>query len=251
MIKKLGISLNGTPGIGDKVQYSSVPENYYYTYGKKIIDVDKAWIYDHNPFVDRESIPDEIYYPWFIENPILEQKAKNNSLKYGLLGMALRKAAVLDLNITIRHPRLYAYEDSETESKKVVVHTNGVSEGGVLNDSVIDQIQKNYKNYKIYQIGGKSDRNTPFIDMRGLGMWETAQFISSAEIYIGVNSGMMSIANSYPKVRKKIILLQYDQEKLKYFYPSAPNYTDWIDFNNELYNAYDVDIGVTMSYKKI
>lgn len=251
-MKKLGISFSICPGIGDKLQFSSIPENYYYTHGKKIIDVDKSWVYDHNPFVDRESSPDEVYNPWTSQNSNLNNKINNKSLNYALLGPAIRAAAALDLNITLRHNRLYLYENNEIECKKVVVHTNGKSEGGIINDTIIEQIQNNYKNYKIYQIGGASDRDTPFIDMKGLDIWKTAEFLSSAEIFIGVNSSMMHLANCYPKVRKKIILLQYNQEQLKYFYPSAyDNYTHWIDYNNELYNSYDHDIGVTMSYKKI
>jgi len=251
-MKRLGISFNNTPGIGDKLQFSSVPENYYHTYGQKIIDVDRSWVYDHNPFVDRDSKADEIYNPWTSQNSNIDNKINNNSLNYGLLGLSLRAAAALDLDVVLRHNRLYIYESNEIECKKIVIHTDGKTEGGTINDSIIEQIQKNYQNYKIYQIGGTSDRDTPFIDMRGLDIWKTAEFLSSAEIFIGVNSSMMHLANCYPKIRKKIIILQYNKEELKYFYPSAyGNYTHWIDYNNELYNAYEHDVGATMSYKKI
>lgn len=251
-MKKIGISFNSALGIGDKLQFTSIPENFYFTHGYKIIDVDKSWVYDYNPYVDRESKADEIYNPWASQNINIENKIRNNELKYELLGLSLRAAAALDLNIRLRHNRLYIYEDQPIESKKVVIHTNGRSEGGQINDEIIDQIYENYNGYQIYQIGGKDDRNTPFIDMRGLDVWKTAEFIASAEIFIGVNSSMMHLANCYTKVRKKIIILQYNQEDLKYFYPSAYHkYTHWIDYNNELYNQYDYDIGATMSYKKI
>jgi hypothetical protein len=251
-MEKIGIKTNDAFGIGDKLQFSSIPENFFYTYGYKIIDIDKCWIYDYNPYVDRTSCPEKIYNPWLSQNSNLEHKIRNNTLKYPLLGLSLRAAAALDLNLKLRHNRLYIYEDEETDYKKVVVHTNGKIEGGEINDLIIDQIRNNYKNYSIYQIGGKDDKKTPFIDMRGLNIWETAKFISSAAIFIGVNSSMMHLANCYPKVRKKIILLQYNQNDLKYFYPSAyGNYTHWIDYNNELYNQYDIDIGATMSFIKI
>lgn len=251
-MKKIGIKTNDAYGIGDKLQFSSIPENFFYTYGYKIIDIDKCWVYDHNPYVDRNSSPTEIYNPWYSQNLVLDEKIKNKSLKYSLLGLSLRSAAALDLNIRLRHNRLYIYEDEEIDCKKVVVHTNGKTEGGEINDIIINQIQKNYKNYKIYQVGGLEDRKTPFINMLGLNIWDTIKFISSAAIFIGVNSSMMHIANCYPKIRKKIILLQYNQNDLKYFYPSNyEKYTHWIDYNNELYNQYDIDIGATMSYLKI
>lgn len=250
--KKIGITFNNAPGIGDKLQFSSIPENFFYTYNYKIIDIDKSWIYDHNPYVDRESTAEVIYNPWISQNSNLDYQIKNNTLKYSLLGLSLRAASALNLDIKLRHNRLYLYEDEVTDFKKVVIHTNGKMEGGEINDSVIEQIQHNYKNYDLYQIGGKNDRLTPFIDMRGLNIWDTAKFISSAAIFIGVNSSMMHLANCYNKIRKKIIISQYNKEELKHFYPSAyGNYTHWIDYNNELYNVFDIDIGATMTYKKI
>ena len=46
--------------IGDWVYASSLPENYFKLTNHKIIDVDKSWVFDHNPYVDRESEPNKV-----------------------------------------------------------------------------------------------------------------------------------------------------------------------------------------------
>jgi hypothetical protein len=50
----IGISVNPKIGIGDGIQFSSVPENYFIATGKKLYDVSKPWFFDHNPYVTRE-----------------------------------------------------------------------------------------------------------------------------------------------------------------------------------------------------
>src|SRR5690349_10697640 len=50
----LGISIKKTIGLGDALQFSSVPENYYQETGQKLFDVSEPWFFDHNPYVVRE-----------------------------------------------------------------------------------------------------------------------------------------------------------------------------------------------------
>jgi hypothetical protein len=161
--------------------------------------------------------------------------------------------------VRLRHPRLYRFEELQGEKLGIVtVHTTGKSEGGEMPDHVIDQIAQNYKSYSIYQVGGPSDKDTPFIDRRGFGMWESAQLIASSQIFIGVNSGMMNIAQCYPRVNRKLILIENDILKTEDFdifkpltYYKKEVFSHWVDYNWQYYNIHDHDIGITYSYKKL
>lgn len=248
---KIGIIVGG-PGIGDKIQFSSLPENYFLNTGKKLYDLENCWVYDHNPFVIRgDRNVDEIVHLWGHQNSVNEREARGE-IKHSMFGISARVCEGFNLDCHVRHPRLYQHEDMKTVSKRIVVHTDGRSEGGIIPDHVIASIEHNYKGYEIYQIGGKNDRPTSFRDAKGLGLWDTAGLIASSEMFIGVNSSMMNMANCYPKVRKKIVVLQYGPEQLREFYPTNhPKFTAWIDFNAEYYNQYERDYGVTMSHKKI
>ena len=248
---KLGIVINA-PGVGDLLQFSALPENFFVHNKEKLVDEKKLWIFDYNPYVLRDVPTDKTIDLWHYQQTRVNDRQAKGEIHHEMMGIVARTCAAFDVQCTLRHTRLYRFEDSKTVSRKVVVHTNGKSEGGVISDKVINKIYQNYYDYDIYQIGGKSDKPTPFKNLKGLGMWETAEQIASAEIFIGVNSSMMHIANAYPKVRKKILVTQYDYETLKKYRPTqCPPFTPWIDYNCELYNEYDIDIGATMSYNKI
>ena len=65
-----GVS-NGT--IGDWVYASSLPENFYKITGQKIIDLNKTWVFDYNPYVDREFKPNKVT----ILNPLVLLHKRN------------------------------------------------------------------------------------------------------------------------------------------------------------------------------
>ena len=162
--------------------------------------------------------------------------------------------------IHLRHPRLYRHEELQGSTcATITVHTTGKSEGGVMPDHVIEQIQKNYKNYIIYQVGGKDDKSTPFIDKRGLSLWETAELIAKCQIFIGVNSGMMNIAQCYPRVNRKVLLIEnatLSTEDIMFGYRPLSKYrpdaaAHWVDFNWQYFNVHNRDMGITMTYEKI
>lgn len=44
--------------------YTSLPENYFRNTGQKLIDVERSWAYEHNPFVLRDEDPDEVIDLW-------------------------------------------------------------------------------------------------------------------------------------------------------------------------------------------
>ncbi len=49
--------------IGDCLMWSSLPENYFKSFGDKLVDIDSKWIYDFNPFVLRNK-PNDITEKW-------------------------------------------------------------------------------------------------------------------------------------------------------------------------------------------
>lgn len=232
--------INDGPGIGDKIQFCGLPENYFLNFGKKLVDLSNSWVFDHNPYVLR-GVPYEqlsgITNLWLVQFPAEDYLScgERQSIKFGFQKTFLR------------HPRLYKYEDVEINPKTVVVHTNGRSEGGVMPDKMIEQIAKNYKGYRIIQIGGNSDRQTPFERLTGLGMWESAEIIASSQIFIGVNSSMMNIANCYPRVHRKVFINRVDT---KDYYPIS-KYSSWIDYNWTYITDSEYDEGIAYSYKKI
>ena len=60
----LGVTLSGASRMGDKLQFASFPENYYKNTGEKVIDLDCAWVFDHNPFVVRGEAPTSVVNLW-------------------------------------------------------------------------------------------------------------------------------------------------------------------------------------------
>lgn len=47
--------------VGDEIQMASVPEAIYKWYGKKVVDINKSWVFDYNPYVlRRENRADDI-----------------------------------------------------------------------------------------------------------------------------------------------------------------------------------------------
>ncbi len=232
---------NDGPGIGDKLQFGAVPENYFRNFGKKVADLSNCWVFDHNPYVTRdfkrEEISDVINL-WYVQFDAEDHLSpgERQTKKFGWPKSFLR------------HPRLYKYEDIEINPRTVVVHTNGKSEGGVMPDQMIDQIAKNYKGWKIFQIGGNNDRPTPFESARGLGLWESAELIASSQVFIGVNSSMMNIANCYPRVHRKVFINRQDTAE---YYPVSGRMSSWIDYNWTYITASEDDEGIAYSYRKI
>ena len=246
--KDLKIGLTGfNNGIGDQIMVSSFPENFYRNYNKKLIDIDNLWIFDHNPYIDRNITPDLI---------INHLNTQIGIIKSGQIKDFKSDAEEICNNFHLpkcylRSPRLYKYEDSKTQKDLVVIHTTGKTVGH-LPDRIIEQIVNNYSEYTIIQIGLSTDKETPFEKFLDKTKWETAELISKAAIYIGVNSGFYHVANCYPKVRKKIILHELTEEILSDFEPkkTSKNF-EWYDYNLEYFNIFNYDIGATNTFKKI
>jgi len=244
--KKYGIR-DYDSGIGDAVIKSSFPENFFMNYNQKLIDIERKWIFDYNPYVERDKDPDIVL-------PFLERQREiiNKNERKSHLSHAEEYCFNFDLpKCFLRRPRLYKYEDLETDKNQVVVHTFGKTVGP-MKEYIRKQITKNYQNYKLIQIGMPYD---PIIegaeDARGLSVWDSIKIIASSSIFIGVNSGFHHISKAYPKVRSKLIL-EVPQDRLLNFRPmDLKNNFEWFEFGVEYYNDTEYDIGITDAYLKI
>jgi hypothetical protein len=229
------------PGIGDALQFGGIFENYFRNFNEKAIDLSRCWVFDYNPYARRDYKQEEITEVinlWMLQFP------PKDYLSYGE-----RQCEKLGWSkCYLRHPRLYRFEDAEINPKTCVIHTNGRSEGGVMPDKMIDQIAKNYKGWRIFQIGGKEDRETPFERMTDLSLWECAELIASSQVFIGVNSSMMNIANCYPRVHRKVFINRKDTAQ---YYPVSGRMSSWIDYNFTYITDSEDDEGIAYSYRKI
>ena len=247
-----GIRLSG-PGIGDKIQFSSFPENYFLNTGEKLIDIDNSWIFDYNPYVFRseKSYTDlEIIDIW--NNTGVPGKNENWKKSSVIKSIAERTCDLFDFKTYLRHPRLYKFEDTHLKSNQIVVHLQGHSYGNIP-DYVAEQILKNYNGFDLLLIGGKDNKYIPgFINKLGLSLWDTAKLIAESPTYIGLSSGFLSMALCYPRVNKKVLLTE-NTITLKNLIPMDVNNVDyhWLDHSFSFFNLTEEDIGVSFSYKKI
>jgi|ERR1700733_1309758 len=260
----LGITFGNAPGIGDRLQFASFPENYYRNAGERIIDLDHHWMFDHNPFIVRGETPTQVIDLW--RQPWPRISPKEYFTKPVFFSTADRTAAIFKHVAYLRHPRLYLYEDSPRINNRVVLHTtgsrsariqpeHGEDQARVLPDYIIDFVRKKYRSYDVIQVGSKDDVDAQVTDCRGLeDIWGTVRIIAQAAIFIGVDSGPAWISACYPDVFKKKILVQYPPEFLRNsFVPMhipSPNH-HWHDFSHTYYNRSTDDAGVTYSYLKL
>ena len=240
--KRVGI-YNLGPGIGDHVYHTYFPEVYYKNVGRKIVDLNSKWCYDFNPYIERNAPVDIVLCPWCINDRLPPSDVLSTT-------EFIFKPCGFD--IRLRHPRLYKFEDAEKIPNSICVHTNGNSRHTSISDSAISLIQEKYKGYQIFQVGGVNDKETPFIDKRGMPLWDTVELIARSQMFIGVNSGMLHIANCYPSVWKKVILNEYSLEELKEWRPcSSIRNAFWLDTSIMYFNESEEDIGITFSYRSI
>jgi hypothetical protein len=243
----IGLILHDYLGIGDKIQFTHIPENIFRFTRKKVFDVKNSWVFDNNPFVERGTPSEEIetYLDlWDISHTFPNSGFKSHAERFFLYFNKCFETSFS--NPPLRHPKLYIADNDEINPNRVLVHTTGKSEIVPLTDEVIETIKNNYKNYDIVQIGGPNDKPTPFTQALGLNIVETAKLIATSSIFIGVNSSMMNIANCYPRVNKKILITR-DVEN---FLPMS-EYGSWFDHGTTFFNYTKNDIGATFSYLKI
>jgi hypothetical protein len=271
--------------IGDQVSVTAIPEAYYAQKGERLFYADERfWVFKHNPYIDcrhpRQGDTEVLVVP----DARLKVQAERYVRRYNTEVLGSQTEFMLnELGLVGgmgRHPRLYVHENLDIVPHKVVVHTTGSNRElrgeaairyrlgedavRVMSDQVIDAILRNYKDWLIVQIGATDDKpiaGRNVIDLRGrLDLWESAKEIATASRFVGVNSGPMHIANCYPRVSKRIVLMEFSQSYFAHengvAFPwragSVHNVlTTWLDPANTYFNRFDQDYGASFSYLKI
>ena len=261
----LGITLGEAAGLGDKLQFSSFPENHFRNTGEKVVDLDRSWIFDHNPYVVRDVAPSRTIDLWAAPWPLRRQITHEQyAAKPVFFSLADRTASIFNYTAYLRHPRLYRYEDLPRLERRVVLHTTGknipprTQQGEdaprVLTPEIIEHVKAAYAGYEIMQVGSKEDVDAGVVDCRGAELWEVAKITAQAGIFIGVDSGPYWIAACYPRIFRKKVLMQYPAEYLhRQFVPMhvITLHVHWHDLSCLYFNRTKDDAGVTYSYLKL
>jgi hypothetical protein len=233
-------------GLGDKIQFCSFPENYYRYTGEKIVDIDKTFLYDYNPYVLRDVKYDKIIDLWHLGNEYL----------YGPIIPSIAERTCLLAGITktyLRHPRFYIHENIPMKRGQICVHLTGKTAPPPPEEVVI-AIRENYSDFDIIQIGGKEDIHYPFFkNALGLEFFDSCKIIAESTIFIGVSSSMMNAALAYPRTNKRIIITEKDESVLENMIPMdvREGHYHWLDHSFCLFNKTERDIGVSFTFRKI
>lgn len=256
------ISVKSTIGLGDAIQFSSVPENYYRATGELLIDIGNHWMFDFNPYVrrepglDREQIikkwklkPEDVVEMWNYGMP--QPRPPGRDFVY--LSMAERHASIFKVPVVMKYPRLYRFEEFPFEKReKILLHTHGKSHGA-MPDHVIEHVLKKYKHMPIYHIGLPSDPDLGIPKIVTPTFWDLAETISQARLYIGVDSGPSWVACCYPDVQVKKVRVKPTVDRFKDWVPLQIDniHSHWDDRMFTVHNISGDDVGFTSSYKRL
>ena len=249
-----GISIKKTIGVGDALQFSSVPENYFRATGRKIYDVSKPWFFDHNPYVCRDpnEKPVKVIEMWNFSPTQYQWPRPRQAMQY--LSNAEIWAAVWGVPMRLNRPRLYKFEDYPFEKREMILlHTHGRSHGEMPKE-IIDHVLAKYKlTGNLIHIGLPTDPYLGIPKAHTPTLWDLAELISRAKMLIGVDSGPIWVAACYPDVIVKKIRMRPDPDILKTWTPLAIDnvHSHWDDRAFQAFNPTKEDIGFTSAYTKI
>lgn len=247
------ITVKPTIGVGDQIQFSSLPENYFRAKNKKLVDLSRPWFFDFNPYVLRDdSVQIEKQVEMWNYGPaqyVLEKPREEDVY----LSNAEIHANVWKVPVVLNRPRLYKFEDFPFERRtKILLHVDGKSHG-LMPKHVIDHIVRKYQpSGELFIIGkGPSFNNIPKIETKTL--WDLAEVISQARMLIGMDSGPSWIAACYPDVIVKKLRTKPTPEYFSDWVPLARKniHAHWDDRCHQIFNPSEDDIGFTSSYRKI
>lgn len=261
----IGITIKPTIGIGDALQFSSLPENYFKAKGEKLIDLSRPWFFDHNPYVTREDIkpttktqemwnfsPGQYEWPTPRGKHIYLGTAQRERCVGVYLSNAEIWSSLFKVPVMMNRPRLYQFEEFPFEKReKIILHTVGRSHG-IMPRHIVDHVLEKYKHCPIYHVGAGNSYDIPQIETPSL--WDLAREISQARMFIGVDSGPSWIAACYPDViLKKVRTKPTRPDQLEDWVPleRLNTHSHWDDRCAMIYNVTEKDIGFTWSYRKI
>lgn len=242
-MQRIGISVRSSPGLGDKMQFTSMPENYYLATGQKLIDLDRDWIFDFNPYVDRDVPADLVIDLW--HQFVMRYPAKRSYYT----SLAERNAMFLGVPAKLTHPRLYRFENEPIRYNTTIAAFGRTNEP--ISPTILQHIKTTRKG--VAQVGLSSEPSIGAeYDLRSTQIWEAVQAIASSREFIG-NSGLSLVAACYPRVWNKMVLTQFSEEELRDYLgmECADNLTHWHDHRFAYYNKFKHDVGISVSYLKI
>lgn len=242
-----GIVVPKTIGIGDAIEFTSVPENYFRTFNEKLIDVEGHWVFDHNPYIVRTGTPDQVVPLW---TKCLHHKIEGTPCYSSL---AHKCATMIGAKVFLRHPRLYAFEGFPFHSRRMILlQVDGISHGR-LPDHIIKHVLAKYASPWLFQIGLKDEKlGIPWLKTPTL--WELADVIGQSRMVIGPDSGPIWIAACYPDVIAKKVRMKPSAEVLEKWIPLAVDnvHAQWDDLQlMKCYNPTEDDVGFTSSFRRI
>lgn len=246
-----GISIRKNIAIGDALQFSSVPENYFRATGERLVDVSEHWFFDHNPYVARSVEPSRGVTELWNYGPTQRENPKPRTHVY--LSNAEIGAATLNVPVVLNRPRLYCFENFPIEEREtVLVQTRGRSHGD-MPENVMAHVRQKYKNCKVYQVGLPDEPAIGFPRMITKDLWALAEVISECRLFIGMDSGPSWIAACYPDVVVKKIRTRPNLTELMEWVPLEISniHSHWDDRMFQIFNCSEDDVGFTQSYQKL
>ena len=250
---RTGITFKGATGLGDKIQFTSIPENFYNHYGHKIIDVDRSFVFDHNPFVSRDEEPETIIDAWNSDlvvyapdtRSIATSNAEIHSSDFGWYPVIMNR------------PRLYIYENYPYKDRsRILLQVRGRAQGQ-MPEHVVKHVLNKYGKENVSLVGHPGEWAYEFEPPEHIHtptFWDLAKVVSESKMVIGLDSGISWVASCYPDVIvKKLRSIQPAIHELKNFIPLqfCNQQSHWDDRAHMVYNPTENDLGYTWSYKRI
>lgn len=251
----IGVSIKPSIGIGDGLQFSSLPENYYRATGKRLLDISHPWFFDHNPYVIRNSPnrPSRCVELWnFGPRQYDWPKPRGADDPQVYLSNAEVWASLFKVPVVLNRPRLYQFEDWHYSKRELILlQTKGKSHGA-LPEVIVEHVIKKYGAENIMQIGF-DNRDFGLTKLETPTYWDLAEVIARARIFIGPDSGPGWIAACYPDVVLKIVRLRESPDKLKNWVPLDRGniHSFWDDRCRQVFNTSEEDVGFTSTFRKL
>jgi hypothetical protein len=253
----LGISIKAGIGIGDAIQYSSLPENYFNSTGKKLVDISKPWFFDFNPYVERGRLlpSNMVREMWNFPMQYQWPRVRVGGTKAQVyMSNAEIWAGAFGVKVTLNRPRLYRFEEMAYENRQTILFQTQGRSHGIMPDNVIEHVLCKYRGTgNLIHIGpGWSEAwGIPHLETKE--MWDLAQAISQARIFIGLDSGPAWIAACYPDVVVKKLRTRPRGDILETWVPLEIDnlHSHWDDRCAQIFNCSEHDIAFTSSYRKI
>ncbi len=251
----IGITVKENIGIGDKIQFSSLPENYFKTTGEKLVDVSKCWIFDHNPYVLRGDFQLEKTVEMWNFSPRQWPWPRPRKEQTTYLCQAEIFASVLNVDVNLNRPRLYFNEDYPYKKRhKIIIQTMGRSHG-VLPEEITKHVVEKYgQSGDLYQISlGDSHTISGVPSISTPDLWTLVKEISECKMFIGPDSGPSWISACYPDIVTKIVRTRPTPGVLKTWTPLEIDnvHSHWDDRARLIHNTTKEDIGFTSSYLRL